>query len=371
MLRFLGLFIFIFSLFLCEISYADVNVVVISPQDGNYEEMGEEIIEGAKIAIEDINSNGGIKGEKINLITVSDQCNDVLSLSTAQMISVSSSKQDKVSLVIGPYCSNSFEEISETFAKAKIFQIIPNSVGTNNYKQNHKGLVKMLGSKERQGKDFFEFYQESFSDKKVALIYDSDDRDIVDIAAVVQAEFRKANLSEQFKSFDVNKYKSSESLAKAVTKTGYEMAYILGSSNKVIEVFKEIKERKPEFIIFTNRYQLTDDYVDVLGKVAEGTYSIGLPSLKDSPSFTEKLVEFRLLGIEPEGLSVYSYSAVKLWQDLVLKSDSFDYDTLSKLLINDKFETTWGEVVFKNGSPEDTLNYSVYKISDGHFEQVK
>ncbi|MDD4557019.1 MAG: ABC transporter substrate-binding protein [Alphaproteobacteria bacterium] len=360
----------LFSVFICRASFADVNVVVIAPQDGRYEAMGSEIIEGAKIAIDDINNNGGIKGRKLNLITVFDQCDDVLSLSTAQMISISSSKEDKASVVIGPYCSNSFEEISDTFAKAKIFQIIPNSVGTNNYKQNHKGLVKMLGSKERQGSDFFNFYKENMSGKKVALIYDSDDRDIVDIAAVVQGEFRKAELSEMFKPFDVNKYKSSESLAKSVTKH-YDVAYILGNVEEVIDVFKEIKERDSDFIIFTNRYQLTDEYSEKLGSLAEGSYSIGLPSLKDNPSFTEKLVEFRLLGIEPEGLSVYSYSAVKLWQDLVVKADSFSYDALSKLLESDKFQTTWGEVEFKNGSPEDLLNYSIYKVSQGHFEQVK
>lgn len=68
---------------------------MISPQDGNYEEMGEQIIEGTKIAVIDINNHGGINGEKLNLVTILDQCDDVLSLSTAQMISVSSSKKIK------------------------------------------------------------------------------------------------------------------------------------------------------------------------------------------------------------------------------------------------------------------------------------
>lgn len=53
----------------------------------------------------------------------------------------------------------------------------------------------MLGSKERQGIDFFEFYKENFDGKNVALVYDSDDRDIVDVAVVVQAEFKRGFLT--------------------------------------------------------------------------------------------------------------------------------------------------------------------------------
>lgn len=41
----------------------------------------------------------------------------------------------------------------------------------------------------------------------------------------------------------MNKYKNAERLAKEVTKTGYEMAYIMGNTEKVIDVFKELKNQ--------------------------------------------------------------------------------------------------------------------------------
>ena len=55
-----------------------------------------------------------------------------------------------------------------------------------------------------------------------------------------------------------------------------------------------------------------------------------LPGLKDSLMFTENLVNLRLLGIEPEGLEVYSYVAVKLWGDLVRQVNGFAYEKLAK-----------------------------------------
>lgn len=351
-------------------AFADVNVVIITPKEGRYEKLGEELLNGATIAVNSLNETGGLQGQKINLINIDDQCDDILSISTAQMMALNSSKEDKVSLVIGPYCSNAFDEVADIYSKANIFQIIPTTMGVNNYKQNHKGLVKLVGSKERQGRDFFNFYKENFPEKMVAIVYDSNDRDIVDIAATIQSEFMKEKISDRLKSFDFNRYKNVDKLAKAVINSEARLAYILGGPKKVTETFREIKTKNKNFVIFTNKYQVADEYSNSLGDLVEDSYLIALPSLKDNPAFTEELVKLRLLGIEPEGLSVYSYTAVKLWEDLVNKSESFDYNKLAKNLQNNKFETTWGEVMFNNGAPKDDINYSIYKVNSGQYEKV-
>lgn len=356
--------------FITTSAYADVNVVIITPKEGRYEKFGSELLSGAQIAVDDINEAGGLNGEKINLINIDDQCDDILSISTAQMIALKTSKEEKISMVIGPYCSNAFDEVADVYAKANIFQIIPTTIGNNSYKQKHKGLVKLVGSKDRQGSDFFKFYKENFSDRMVAVIYDSNDRDIVDVAAKIQSEFVKDKISDRLKSFDYNRYKNNEKLAKAVIASGARVGYILGNPEKVTDTFRQLKTKNKNFVIFTNKYQVTDEYNIELGELAENSYMIALPSLKDNPAFTEELVKLRLLGIEPEGLSVYSYTAVKLWEDLVVKTKSFNYNKLAKKLEHNKFETSWGEVLFNNGAPKKDINYSIYKVNSGHLEKV-
>ena len=108
----------------------------------------------------------------------------------------------------------------------------------------------------------------------------------------------------------------------------------------------------------------------MLGDLAEGTYMVALPSLKNSPDFTETLVRLRLQGAEPEGLGVYGYSAIKLWRDLVDKADSFKYEDLVAALNSNTFVTPWGETMFTNGTPEKQLNYGIYKFQDGEYTQV-
>lgn len=361
----------ILGLLISGTAHADINVAVIAPKAGEYQNFGDEIISGVRIAVEDINSKGGLKGEKLNLITVDDQCDDRLAISTAQMMAVNSSPKDKMSLVIGPYCSNAFDEVSAIYAKANIFQIIPTTISAKEATKDHKGLVKLVGYKERQGKDFFNYYKTNFADKRVALVYDSDNRDIVEVAASIQSEFRKAGTSDKLLAFSFETYnKDMNKLSKAILKNNISMAYILGKANTIAKLSKELKSKQNDFVIFTNKYQAPDDYNQIMGDLAEGSYFVALPSLKDNPNFAETLVKLRLLGVEPEGLSVYGYSAIKLWEELVEKSDSFSYNKLAQVLSTNSVDPGWGEMMFNNGNPQNSINYGIYQLQSGEYTQV-
>lgn len=350
---------------------ADVNIAVIAPKSGEYKTFGAELFDGVQIAVNEINEQGGLKGEKINLITVDDRCDDRLSVSTAQMIALHTTRTDKIHLVIGPYCDNAFSKVAETFAQAGIFQIIPTSVSSTEAKRSYKGLVKMVGFQERQGLDFYNYYTDYYPGKKFALVYDSRIRNVVEIASVVKDQFLKNGKEADFKSYNFANYNQDWSqIADDMHHDGVEVAYILGKSKSVSKLSRALKEDDEDFVIFTNRYQVEDNYAKIMGSLAEGSFMLALPSLKDNPAFTETLVKLRLLGVEPEGLSVYGYSAVQLWEELVKKSNSFAYNKLSRALNNNKIETGWGETMFTNGNPENSINYSIYQLRAGEYTQV-
>ena len=332
---------------------AAVNIAVIAPEEGEYQEFGRQIIEGVRIAVNEINRSGGLKGEKINLITVDERCNDSLAVSTAQMMAVNVSEADKVSLVIGPYCSNALEQVVDIYTKAKIFQILPIPVNSGRLEGEHPGLVKLAGYKDAQSVD-----------------YDSNDRDIIDIAAALQQEFKKNGKLDMLQAYSYASYDDIDALSEEVLKDDLHIAYVLGSPQQVAEISRELKSEKEEFVIFSNKYAAQEDYFKIMGRYGDENYYIGLPSLQNNPDFAATLVNLRLLGIEPEGLGVYGFSAVKLWEDLVKKSDSFAYEKLADTLKKETINTTWGNVSFQNGAPADTFNFGIYRRRDGQYTQV-
>ena len=93
------------------VSAQAVNIAVVAPKVGAMAKFGHQLTEGAQTAVDEINKNGGLMGEQLNLITVDDRCEDSFAVSSSQMMALISSEDDKISLVICPYCGNEFVRI--------------------------------------------------------------------------------------------------------------------------------------------------------------------------------------------------------------------------------------------------------------------
>lgn len=359
------------SLFTPYGANADVNVAVVAPQSGSRAVFGQELWEGARIAVDEINSNGGLLGEKINLIMVDDRCDDRFAISTSQMISLYNSQKGKTSLVVGPYCSNSFSLVSDTYAKAGIFQIIPTPISSIEAQDNYRGLIKMTGYHEQQSIAFYNYSQEIFPNKKIGLVIDSRLSGAFSIGERVKKLFAEDKRDAYLSVFDFAAYNNDiDELAEQMENAHVQLAYILGDDDSIARLAKEWKDINSQAIIFTDRYMARSTYYDILGKDANGTYMFSLPTLKDNPDFTETLVKLRLLGIEPKGLSVYGYSAIRLWEELVKEADSFDYKKLATTVEKQKIDIGWGKTGFKNGIPDYTVGYRLYRFADGEYTQV-
>ena len=351
---------------------ADVNVAVVAPQSGSREMFGRELWEGAQIAVNELNENGGLEGEKINLIMIDDRCDDRFAITMAQMMSLHTSRKDKISLIIGPYCSNSFNQVADIYAKADIFQIVPTPVSQAEAGKNHSGLIKMVGYQEDQGDEFYKYYQEKYPNQKVGLVYDSRLKSVNSMAEVVKAHFTKDNKTAYLSVFDIAAYDEDfERLAQDMNNNYVQIGYILGKAKSVSKVAKEWKDINPQAKIFIDRYQVENAYKEIMGEDGKGAYVMSLPTLKDNPEFTETLVKLRLLGIEPHGLSVYGYSAVRLWEELVKEAGSFSAAKLAKELPEAKVDIGWGETRFENGIPDNTVGYRVYRIFGSEYAQVE
>ena len=194
LLKYVGLCLIL--LFVAPVQ-ARVNIALVAPKAGDYQEQGEELIKGAKRAVDEINQNGGLLGKKVNLLTVDDQCNNSIAISTAQMLAIQ--KENKINLVIGPYCANSFDQVADVYAKAQIFQIIPTTVNYTQAKTIKKGLVKMLGYTNQQARDFFNFYNQTMAGQYVAVISNQNDIESMDEANAIIQEFSKHGKSSLIK----------------------------------------------------------------------------------------------------------------------------------------------------------------------------
>ena len=351
-----------------SIASAEITLAVIAPKAGAHSSIGKELFSGAKLAVDEINNNGGLSGEKLDLLTIDDRCDDRLAVSTAEMLALLKSK--KIGLVVGPYCSNRFNEIADIYEKAQIFQIVPTTIDYSAGSTEKKGQIVLLGTQAQISGDFFQFYNNNFAGLKVGFVYDDmpDSRN-AEVAKTMFEEFRKYGKADLLKFYTINNTSGKQDIIDAMQKDNINIIFVIGKADDTIDVIEAAKSTNENIIIFTTKRVLDEKAVKELGSKSNGVYVMSLPSLKDSLMFTETLVNLRLAGIEPEGMEVYSYMAVKLWGDLVDKVGGFSYKKLSDAANSEELKEKWSEFLMHSGSIKSS-KYTIEQIQNQEFKQV-
>ncbi|MBR5598853.1 MAG: ABC transporter substrate-binding protein [Alphaproteobacteria bacterium] len=345
-----------------------ITVAVIAPKQGEYKKEGKELLNGAKLAIDELNKEGGLKSHKIDILTIDDRCDDRLATSTAEMLSLINSK--KIGLVVGPYCSNRFAEIANIYETSKIFQIVPTTVTYSKANLDKKGQIMFLGTKSQMSGDFFNFYNQNFAGLKTAFVYDDNKEDgYAEVAKSLFEEFRRFGKSDLLKFYPLNKDTSIHDLTETLKKDKIAISFVLSSKDLTTDFILKIKNLTPSMIIFTAKNMPHSSIYKDLEELANGIYTLSLKSFKDSLMFTENLVNMRLNGVEPEGLEVYSYAAVKLWSDLVKEINGFDYEKLLKTSNSETLKEKWQEFMMHSGSLSSN-KYIIEMYNEGSFKQV-
>ena len=342
----------------CKV-WATINVVVVAPQEGEEAFWGRELSDGVKIAATEINSQGGILGQKINVIVADDRCDDTYAVTMAQMLSVKKESDDKISLVIGPYCRNKLVEVSDIYANSKIIQIMPLPVGDNEQNSN-----SIAGLRKNQANAFFEFYKNNVANQNVALAYDPQKRDAIDIATELQNLFDshgKINKLTVYSFIDFgNNYVQ---MAREILLNN-KLVFIVADDEDSIELKKAIQKLNKQAKVFVERYKLKEQI-----KEDDGQYYLGLKSFKDSPYFTETLVKLRLQGNEPVGLGIYGFTALKFWTESINEAKSFEYDKIKTVMNNLITVMPWGKI--KGIRDKIPLLYGVFEKKGEEYTQVK
>ncbi|MCQ2741514.1 MAG: ABC transporter substrate-binding protein, partial [Alphaproteobacteria bacterium] len=291
-------------------------------------------------------------------------------ISTAKLISTASSDKEKLSLVIGPYCSNAFEKVADLYANGKVIRVIPMPLTTEQENYSAKGLFKIGGNAEAEAVAFYSFYKNKFADKNLAMFYDQDLPQTVEVAEMVQKLFVKDGHENQIQMFEIGNMKDNyEKFAQKVVQKN-QVVYLLGSTHEIAKAAQNLQEENEEIILFTDEYLATGYFFKEMGNFVEGVYLLSLQDLKAHPEFTEDLVQLRLSGNEPKGLGVYGYAAVNLWKEMVDRAESFDFDKVCSKGEKETYKLPWGNVQFLHGVASKSSGYQIYQIKNGEYTQV-
>jgi branched-chain amino acid transport system substrate-binding protein len=97
---------------------AEIRIGVAGPMTGPIAWFGEQYLRATETAVENLNSDGGVLGQKVEIIVADDFCDPDQTVAVARKLA-----SDGVVMVVGHFCSHSSIPASKVYEEVGIVQI--------------------------------------------------------------------------------------------------------------------------------------------------------------------------------------------------------------------------------------------------------
>lgn len=242
--------VFILFLFLIACSENAVKIGLLSSFSGSDGEMGRDALNGAILAIDKINSKGGVNGRKVKLLAYDDKGSPEGAYMGAQHLVASG-----VEIIIGPFLSNQILKALCVCENSNVVLFSPTSASTF-FKGKNDMLLRLNITAEESAGLYAERIINAHKINHTGIIYD-----------LGNAEYTKAWYSGFFERYSgfggeitsvvsFNSFKNPDLslIADEIIKKDTESVVIVANSFYTASIAQQIKKRKASIIIFASEW---------------------------------------------------------------------------------------------------------------------
>jgi branched-chain amino acid transport system substrate-binding protein len=345
----------------CQRKEEVIRVGVAGPMTGDQAKMGTDFKNGVTLAVEEWNAKGGLLGKKITLMVADDQHDPKQAVSVANKM-----VNDGVAGVIGHFNSSCSIPSSDVYNRAGVPMITPGSTNPQLTEKGYRGVFRVCGRDDQQGKVGSEFVMDTLKLKKVAVIHDK--------------TTYGQGLADEFKKFITNKV---------------EVAYyggIIQGDKDFKAVLTAIKEKKPELIYFGGIYpemgllvkqarelgisapfmsgdgSIDPKFIEIAGpKAAEGTYLTFSPDPRHIPTAKGFIENYEKGFGEIGPYSVYAYDAANILFSAIKDAGTTEGKAVIDKLHSTEFSGALGKIKFNEKGDVTVSPYVVWITREGRF----
>jgi ABC-type branched-subunit amino acid transport system substrate-binding protein len=147
---------------------AEILIATAGPFTGQNIFRGEQIQQGAEMAVADINADGGVLGQRVELTLADDACDPDQAVAVAKKL-----VSDGVVFVAGHVCSHSSIPASKVYEQAGVLMISPASTNPRLTDEGGDNVFRVCGRDDQQGMVSGDYLADEWGGKKIAILHDS------------------------------------------------------------------------------------------------------------------------------------------------------------------------------------------------------
>jgi len=315
------------------------------------------------LGIEQVNANGGINGRLIEFIVKDDGADPEVALQMHDAFI-----DENVSLVLGHMTSNMAEPVLKSQSEKLLF--VSPTMGSSSLLGLDDYFIRTFPLTNNQAEAFFKLIDE-LKVKNALILYDIMNADYTEKMAK-HAEAINPSLSNiQLKlvPFD-SRVDDLKSIARQIAgEKDIELVLLVSQAIDTAVISQVIKKEKPEIILCSVFWSMTEDLLLNGGDAIEKMYLIGL-SKSETPS--EAYIQFRAdffdkYKYEPSGSSILAYDAFNVLLEGI-KNAKDDSPKNVKKAILDKKEFLGLEESFEiDNFGDNNRTFGIYQLIENSF----
>ena len=347
-------------------AFAEIKIGIAGPMTGPVAQYGDMQFSGARMAIEQINANGGVMGEKLKAVEMDDVCDPKQAVTVANNM-----VNDGVRFVVGHLCSSSTQPASDIYEDEGVLMITPASTNPDITNRGYELLFRTIGLDSMQG-PVAGNYIASQNPKSVAIIHDKQQYG-EGIATAVRDTLKEKGVKIAMFDGITAGSKDFSSLVSKLKQANVDYVYYGGYHPELGLILRQAQQAGLDATFMGPEGVGNKDINTIAGDAAEGLI-VTLPPSFDEKAENKALVKaFKDKGEDPSGPFVLtSYTAVQLIADGIKQADSKDPFKVAKALHNGTFQTPIGTVQYDDKGDMKSFEFVVYKWhSDGTKTPVK
>jgi branched-chain amino acid transport system substrate-binding protein len=333
---------------------ADVLIGLAGPMTGKEAWLGEQFQRGTELAVADLNSTGGVLGQKLELITVDDFCDPAQAVAAAKKL-----VSDGAIFVVGHMCSGASIPASEIYEAAAVLMISPYSSNPVLTELRRDNVFRVVPRDDRSGIVTGNYLADHWSDKKIAILHD----DTVygkGIADLTKEQLNRRGVSEVIYRAFVPGGKDYAAEIAELQGADIDVLFIGGYPTEIALMARAAGDRGYPVQLVAGNGLTAEDFGLIAGPAAEGTLFLDVADPRGRAEAAPVVERFRASGFEPQGYTLYAYAAVQVWAQAAEKAGSLEIQAMIASLRKHQFDTVLGAIDFDEKGDLAVQNPAMY-----------
>lgn len=322
---------------------AEVKIGVAAPLTGPSAAFGAQIRNGVEHAISEINSTGGVLGEKVVGVYEDDRSDVRQGIEIANEFAAADIK-----FVIGDFNSDVTLAASEIYLRYSILEITPSSTNPKITDRGMWNVVRTCGRDDQQGQVAANHILRNFRGKKIAILHD---RTLYGegLADEVRKGIRSGGLTETYYDGIVVGERDYSPVILKLKSLAPDLVYWGGLDHEAAILIREMRDEGIGASFMSGDGIASEEFAELVGPDAEGTLMTSQPDPRNRPQAKVVVESFRRNGFEPESYTLYSYAAVEVIKQAAELAGTIDARAISEKIISGvKFRTALGDISFNS-----------------------